>query len=239
MMLVDKENGKSYVQVEETEHDKKEYASKGIAGTALGLGIAGTALWLLNGGLGGGLFGRNAAFAGVGTDAALAAGEGALARNEQYLERKQCADYVQVVNDMWRVSYNQQNQRFEDRQVLNQEFFNLYNAMRNGFDGITAKHNADLFALYKGTRDDKDAVLAEINALRTEVAIMKAVRPYQDKLIQCDIANVAQNADFNLYRRTCRMINGEVVLPNTPTVTGYASYNPCVCTQAAAATPAV
>lgn len=239
MMLVDKENGKSYVQVEETEHDKKEYASKGIAGTALGLGIAGTALWLLNGGFGGDLFGRNAALAGVGTDAALAAGEGALARNEQYLERKQCADYVQIVNDMWRVSYNQQNQRFEDRQVLNQEFFNLYNAMRNGFDGITAKHNADLFALYKGTRDDKDAVLAEIDALRTEVAIMKAVRPYQDKLIQCDIANVAQNADFNLYRRTCRMISGEVVLPNTPTVTGYASYNPCACPQATAATPTV
>lgn len=28
---------------------------------------------------------------------------------------------------------------------------------------------------------------------------------------------------------TCRMISGEVVLPNTPTVTGYASYNPCAC----------
>lgn len=54
-------------------------------------------------------------------------------------------------------------------------------------------------------------------------------RPYQDALIQCDIRRVAEHADFNLWRRTCRMISGEVVLPNTPTVTGYASYNPCAC----------
>ena len=37
----------------------------------------------------------------------------------------------------------------------------------------------------------------------------------------------AEHADFNLFRRTCRMITGELVLPNTPTVTGYPSYNPC------------
>ena len=231
MMLIDKENGKSYVQVEETEHDKKDYASKNVAGTALGFGIGATALWLLNNGLGGNLFGRGMGIGHSVADMALSAGESSLARNEQYLERKQCADYVQLVNDMWQVSYNQQNQRFNDRQTLNQEFFGLYSSMRNGFDAITAKHNADLFALYKSTRDDKDVVLAEVGALRTEVAIMKAIRPYQDKLIQCDINNVAQNADFNLYRRTCRMISGEVVLPSTPTVTGYASYNPCTCTN--------
>jgi hypothetical protein len=36
-----------------------------------------------------------------------------------------------------------------------------------------------------------------------------------------------EHADFNLWRRTCRMISGEVVLPNTPVIEGYASYNPC------------
>lgn len=46
-------------------------------------------------------------------------------------------------------------------------------------------------------------------------------------LIQSDIRRVAEHADFNLFRRTCRMITGELVLPNTPTVTGYPSYNPC------------
>lgn len=51
MMLVDKETGKGYVEMEKVHHDKKEYASKGVAGTALGLGIAGTALALFNNGL--------------------------------------------------------------------------------------------------------------------------------------------------------------------------------------------
>lgn len=31
---------------------------------------------------------------------------------------------------------------------------------------------------------------------------------------------------------------GYVVLPNTPTVTGYASYNPCDCRNNSAQTPA-
>lgn len=39
MMLVDKETGKGYVEMEKVHHDKKEYASKGVAGTALGLGL--------------------------------------------------------------------------------------------------------------------------------------------------------------------------------------------------------
>ena len=239
MMLVDKESGKSFVQMEETEHDKKEYASKGVAGTALGLGIAGTALWLLNGGLGGcgnGLFGLNGRCNGssIAAGAAIAAEDA----NSRYLERKECEDYVTLVNGLWKKSYDQQQERFADRQTINQEMFGIYSSMRNGFDTINAKHTADLFALYKSTRDDKDAILAEVGTLRTEVAVMKAIRPYQDKLIQCDINNVAQQADFNLFRRTCRMISGEVVLPNTPVVTGYGSYSPCCCASAAAAAPA-
>lgn len=48
MVLVDKENVKGYVQMDEKEHTKKEYASKGLAGTALGLGIGGQADPLLS-----------------------------------------------------------------------------------------------------------------------------------------------------------------------------------------------
>lgn len=234
MVLVEKETGKSYVPMYEEKHHKKEYASKGVAGTALGLGIAGTALALLNGGLNGcgngvlGVFGGNRCCCGngnIGTTAAMFAD----AADNRYLERKECEDYVTLVNGLWERSYNQQKERFSDRQVINQEMFGIYSAMRNGFDAINAKHNADLFALYKSTRDDKDSVLAEVGALRTEVAVMKAIRPYQDKLIQCDIDNVAKDANFNLFRRTCRMISGEVVLPNTPVVTGFGSYNTCGC----------
>lgn len=42
MKMIDTETGHEMVEV--SEHDKKEYASKGVAGTGLGLGIAGTAL---------------------------------------------------------------------------------------------------------------------------------------------------------------------------------------------------
>lgn len=151
----------------------------------------------------------------------------AIAANEQYLERKQCADFVELVNGMWQKAYDAQKARQDDRNVLNAELFSIYSAMRNGFDAINAKHNEDAFNLYKYSRDSKDELSSEIGELRTELAVLKATRPYQDALIQCDIRRVAEHADFNLWRRTCRMISGEVVLPNTPVVEGYASYNPC------------
>lgn len=104
MVLVDKENVKGYVQMDEKEHTKKEYASKGLAGTALGLGIGGLAVSLLNNGCNPlGIFGRN-----CGTNA----GEVAIAANEQYLERKQCADFVELVNGMWQKAYDAQVKKY-------------------------------------------------------------------------------------------------------------------------------
>lgn len=50
MKLINKENGEELVEV----GSHKEYASKGVAGTGL---------WLLSGGLGGGLFGNRAGVA--------------------------------------------------------------------------------------------------------------------------------------------------------------------------------
>lgn len=236
MTLIEKEQGKSYLEVENSEH-KKEYASKGVAGTALGLGIAGTALWLLGGGGNGlGLFNRGL---GVGTNGAtigLAAGEMINNRDVQYVERKQCADFVELVNGMWQKAYDGQLQRFSDSAANDAAHFGLYKSMRDGFDVINANANANNFSLYKYSRDSKDEVMAEIGALKTEVAVLKATRPYQDALIQCDIQNVAKDAAYNLAMRTCRMIQGEVVLPSTPTVTGFAS-STCCCNRSAATTP--
>lgn len=239
MMLVDKESGKSYVQMEETGAHHKEYASKGVAGTALGLGAGALGLLLLGanrgcnnwlGNLGLGNCGCGCGN-GTGEDAAIAVN----AANERWLERKECSDYLAITEKYYQGQLDQQEERFNDRQTIDKEFFDLYSAMRNGFDGINAKHNQDAFNLYKYSRDSKDELSAEIGALRTELAVMKATRPYQDALIQCDIRRTAEHADFNLWRRTCRMIQGELVLPNTPTVTGYPSYNPCV--QQSASTP--
>lgn len=217
MRFVEETDGKSFVQVSDGHKEKdKEYASKALAGTALGFGIGGTALWLLDKlGCGGNILG------GCNNNATVA-----VAANEQYLERKECEDVVALTNTIWQQAYNAQGARFADRQVINQEMFGIYSAMRNGFDMLGAKQNKDAFDLYKYSRDNKDELSGEIGALRTEVAVLKATRPYQDALIQCDIRRVAEHADFNLFRRTCRMITGEVVLPNTPVVTGYGSYNP-------------
>lgn len=206
MKLINKENGEELVEV----GSHKEYASKGVVGTGLGLGIAGTALWLLSGGLGGGLFGNRAGVAGA---AALGA--------EGIVEKE---DKCELINGMWSLAYQGQNARFNDRQVINSEMFGLYKS----------QVDAD-FGLYKSTRDGFDITNARISDLETKIAVLTATRPYQDALIQSDIRRVAEHADFNLFRRTCRMITGELVLPNEPTVTGYPSYNPC---RQAAATPA-
>ena len=147
MKLINRENGEELVEV----GSHKDYASKGVAGAGLGLGIAGTALWLLSGGLGGGLFGNRFGTAGA---AALGA--------ESTVEKE---DKCELVNGMWQLAFNGQTARFNDRNQI----------------------NAEMFGIYKSQVD----------------------------------------ADFNLFRRTCRMITGELVLPNTPTVTGYPSYNPC------------
>lgn len=202
MKLINKENGEELVEV----GSHKEYASKGVAGTGLGLGIAGTALWLLSGGLGGGLFGNR-----MGAAGAVAAG----------VEKE---DKCELINGMWSLAYQGQNARFNDRQVINSEMFGLYKS----------QVDAD-FGLYKSTRDGFDITNARISDLETKIAVLTATRPYQDALIQSDIRRVAEHADFNLLRRTCRMITGELVLPNEPTVTGYPSYSPC---RQVAATPA-
>ena len=97
--------------------DNHDYASKGVAGTALGLGIAGTALALLNGN---GLFGWGKA------------------RNEDmYLERKECQDYVdltkefyagriQSIRDSADVFYNMEAK-------LNDSAFRLYKSQRDNY----------------------------------------------------------------------------------------------------------
>lgn len=83
------------------------------------------------------------------------------------------------------------------------------------------------FGLYKGQRDSKDELVAKINEVDKKVDMMAAVRPYQDALINCKIDNVALVGEYNLSKRTCRMIQGELVLPSTPVITGYGSYSPC------------
>lgn len=93
-----------------------------------------------------------------------------------------------------------------------------------------------LVAILENTLENVNA--GNTNITEEEASVLRATRPYQDALIQAAITRVAEQADFNLFRRTCRMITGEVVLPNTPTVTGYPAYNPYSCPAQSAPAPA-
>ena len=128
---------------------------------------------------------------------------------ELYLERQANADKLAATNRYYQgvIDFNK---------TLTDSFFASYERdVKNSFD------------LYKLSRDQKDELIQKIEAVDKKVDVMAAIRPYQDALINAKIDQNALIADFNLSRRTCRMIAGELVLPSTPTVTGYASYNPC------------
>jgi hypothetical protein len=181
----------------------KEYASNSKGNAALTTGIIGTALGgilAMKDGLFNGIFGG-----GTGRDCS------GLPHGELYNERKEQADFVELTKQYY-------EGQLASQKDLSDKFFGLY------------KFNVDnSFALYKGQRDNKDELFAKINEVDKKVDMMAAIRPYQDALINAKIDNVALVGDFNLARRTCRMISGEVVLPSTPVITGYGSYSPCNC----------
>ena len=179
----------------------KEYASNAKGNAALTTGIIGTAL-------GGILAMKSGLFSGIfgGCDPGC---HGGCPTGDLYNERKEQEDFIALTKQYYEGVIGTQAS-------INQKFFDLY------------KMNVDnSFGLYKGQRDSKDELASKINEVDKKVDMMAAVRPYQDALINSKIDNVALVADFNLARRTCRMIAGELVLPSTPTVTGYASYSPC------------
>lgn len=133
---------------------------------------------------------------------------------------KSCEDAIELTKAFYDSRITQLGEARAAREIDVAEKFNLYKG----------QIDAD-FGLYKEMRDRDDAILARIGNLETQVAVGAAIRPYQDALINCKIDKVADWGAFNLARRTCRMIQGEVVLPNTPTVTGFQSASNCNCNQ--------
>ena len=229
----------------------------GKANAGLTLGIIGTVLGgaaLLGRRNGFSLFG-NSGTGTSGSDANIAiascggvgSGYGYAAPTAFQAWEKSCEDTLALQKGLYDWALTQQSQRFADRQTLNAELFSvwksqvdadfgLYKSTRDGFDVLSAKQNADAFNLYKSQRDADDSIRQELSDLKAQVAINAAIRSYQDKLIQCEI-DKAFTAGINYTdRKTCKMIEGQVVLPNTPTVTGFGSY--CCCSNAATAAPA-
>ena len=137
---------------------------------------------------------------------------------------KSCEDAIELTKAFYDARITQLGEARNAREIDIAEKFGLYKG----------QVDAD-FGLYKEIRDRDDAILARLSNLETQVAVSSAIRPYQDALINCKIDKVADWGAFNLARRTCKMIEGEVVLPNTPTVTGFQSAGNCNCNQSAAA----
>ena len=201
------------------EEGKKEYASKGLAGTALGIGIGGLALALLNGSgrsvfgsLGGNNMPENVNINAYGYGVSGNANQPTAL---QVME-KECADEVKLLTDMFGLKLDTSNKFYQMRETDIAEKFSLY---KGGVEAINAENRRAMdaeFGLYKAGRDQYDATTAKISALETKIAVMEALAPYKEKILlqAMDLKNA-----YNL--------KGQLVLPSTPTVTGYGSY--CCC----------
>lgn len=204
----------------------------GVLGTVFG-SAALFALWNRNGGgLGNLLGGGNS---GVPTNVNIngGLGGGCVAPTTFETYAHECEDVLALTNTLWAQKVDTMKGFYDYRNVDVAEKFGLYKDNRDNLDGVNNRINRELFSLYKYTRDKDDAINARLSKLESEVAVNTAVRPYQDKLIQCEI-DKAFTAGINYVdRKTCKMITGVTVVPSTPTITGYGSY--CCGNQAATA----
>ena len=218
-------------------------ASRGVAGAALGIGIGALAVSLWNASRNGGfnLFGNS----GVSTPEnvninTLGTGSPWSTPTAFDVWAKESSDIFNAQKSLYDYALLDQNQRFIDRQTLNSELFGvyksqidadfgLYKSQRDANDLTNNRITNEIFNLYKETRDKDDEIKKEICDLKAMVAINSAVRPYQDKLLQCEI-DKAFTAGINYTdKKTCNVLYGQVVLPSTPTITGYAGANRCGC----------
>lgn len=200
---------------------------RGKANWGLGLGIAGTVLGAAalarQGGLGGIL--------GVGAPAPVPSGVTYNVSSPTCctpsLYAKECDDILNVTKGMYDLFIVGQQNATKAREIDVAEKFGLYVNNRDNIDRVNGRINDELFSLYKYTRDKDDETNAKIYDIAQQVAINTAVRPYQDKLIQCKIDEVYTALVNYVDKKTCRLIPGRLVLPSTPTVTGYSADCPC------------
>jgi len=219
------------VKEEKVVHDENDrYASKGVAGTGLGLGIAGTALGLMA------LWGRGGSPLGgstpeninINADGSSSGGSSAPSSFEAW--EKACDDAIELTNTIWGLKLNTQQQMYAHRETDISEKFQLYKSQIDADHSLYRSQVEADFGLYKSQRDLYDVLNERYGAkfaeLDKKVAVMEAVRPYQDRLIQCGIDKAFNASICYTDKKTCRMIQGQLVLPNSPTVTGYGSYYP-------------
>lgn len=215
------------------EDGKKEYASKGLAGTALGIGIGGLALALLNGN-GRGVFGSLGNGmpdnVNINTYGGMTASNTAPTALE--VMEKECDDEVKLLTDMFGLKLDTANKFYAMRETDIAEKFSIYKgatdainaenrrAMQAEFNLYKSQIDSD-FGLYKNQRDQYDALQAKYSDLDKKVAVMEALTPYKEKLMMAYVNE-----------KCCRKIDGVLGLQSTPTVTVLPSASICGCAAA-------
>ena len=226
-------------------------STRGKANAGLTLGIIGTvlgaaALWGRgNNGIGN-LLGGGGSSSGVPTNVNINGGIGGchIAPSPFEVYQHECDDVLALTNTLWGQKVNtlellaaQRNTDIAEKFGLYQSQitadFGLYKDNRDNIDRVNNRLNDELFSQYKYTRDKDDEIKAELSALKAEVAINSAVRPYQDKILQSEVEKAYTAAINYVDRRLCRVPQGVVVLPNTE-VTGFG----CGCNNGSSTTPA-
>lgn len=232
MEMTDAKVVEKKIYEEGKKHD--DYASKATGNAGLTLGIIGTALgagaWLLGGNnrsvfgsLGGSNMPENVNINAYGANSS--------SNQPTALEvmEKECADEVKLLTDMFGLKLDTANKFYAMRETDIAEKFSMYKgatdainaenrrAMEAEFGLYKSQIDAD-FGLYKNQRDQYDALQAKYCDLDKKVAVMEALTPYKEKLMMAYVNE-----------KCCRKIDGQLVLPSTPVVTGYGSYG-CNCT---------
>ena len=213
--------------------DNAPYASKGVAGTGLGLGIAGTALGLLalsRNGMGIGLFGNSGMPENVNINTtSLSSGNGISSPTAFQAWHKECDDVLALTKEMRGLKVSTMDNARAAREVdVNEKFqlwksqidadfnlyksqvdadFGLYKSTRDSFDIVNQKLTDSTFSLYKNQRDNFDALSTRIGALEAKQAVADAVEPWRAKVLDMRINGVAANAQAGIAleaeRRCC------------------------------------
>ncbi len=228
--------------------------TRGKATAGLTLGIIGTvlgaaALWGRNGGgIGNILGGGGGTGSGTPTNININGGDtsysgggyGHVAPTAFEAYEKGCAEALALTSAIYQQRINGMAEAAATRNVdVNEKFqlwksqidadFGLYVNNRDNIDKVNNRINAELFSLYKYTRDKDDETNERLCKLEKEVAVNTAIRPYQDKIITTQIENAFSKAINYVDRLDCRNVKGTNCLPLTPTITGVTSY--CCCSN--------
>lgn len=207
-------------------------STRGRANAGLTLGIIGTvlgaaALWNRNGG-GLGTILNGGGNSGGTMPTSVNVNCGGTSTSTFGVFEKECSDVLALTNLIYGKSAAAREVDIAEKFGLYQSQINadfgLYKDNRDNIDRVNNRINNELFSLYKYTRDKDDETRAEISDLKAQVAINNAVRPYQDKLIQCEIDKAYTSLLNYVNRELCLRPKGTAVLPSTPTVTGIPSY---------------